>query len=970
VLPSLDSQMRARLIAFDRRLNPVNSPNLAANLAGQLSMPSLGAFAPLLGDERNNNIWEQMVDDYARMMADSGDSLIAHSDVEPAQGVAWSCRQLRLLCHKRMLELPRVTVAAYRARIDPEAEALLTKAQQTRSAKPLRRLVDELFCSSFTDQALDLLGDLAFERGDFDEARQWWARLAPLEDARDWPEAPDARVDRVRVRAKQGLALTFQGRLNEARESIARFRKQFPRAGGDLAGRNGIYADILQAALTGLAKERISNNDEPWATFAGAATRNRILTAAPWSHLWEDGPAWRVKLPSLTPPEKDAPIHRGTPARNLAFHPIIVKDQVLIADHRSVVSYHLVTGRELFRFDLKAAGLEDPGLGLDARIGLPRFTLSADETHVYARLGRMAVGPKDASKPDASYIVCLDITQPEIAKKRLVWHAKAAGDDRTVVAFEGTPLVQAGSVYVALSKVANYRTITSIVCYDRHGRERWTREVCDVAEFETPGHDTRYRHHLLTWADGHVVYCSHAGAIVAVDAWTGHPTWGVRYPSRGPLTSELEASPRDLTPCVSAAGLVFAAPLDSDRIFAIDPASGRVAWERDGIEIVQLLGVAHGRVYATTRNGLVVLDAASGHVERTQPSEGRLPGLGRGLIAGAWLFWPTEDPKLPYRAVTLASGKQTRDAESVLPEPAFWEPSMMHALPVGNWAFGEGCLAIAGQGELAVYVPAQRYLGVPDRPKPHARIDELYERARRLASAGDFSGAVGAYRELQDATKTHRNAADWRTLIEGRIRFLEPRRDLAERAAATLTKTAPLPFAADVQILPLVHAWQQDDGRVWQTESKSVIFCTDRGQIACRTLADGALRWRTALSFEPAWLAHRGDAVVVAGPDGVAALRTDDGARVWSFPAPSRYVRPGFVKNGTPVLASGSAGFVLFQTFEDDILVLDDFRHLYRIRLATGEVVWHHAHASADLRPLDGAAFRQYVTSVGSKLFL
>ena len=35
----------------------------------------------------------------------------------------------------------------------------------------LRRLVDERFCSSVTDQALQLLGDLAFERGEFGEAQ-------------------------------------------------------------------------------------------------------------------------------------------------------------------------------------------------------------------------------------------------------------------------------------------------------------------------------------------------------------------------------------------------------------------------------------------------------------------------------------------------------------------------------------------------------------------------------------------------------------------------------------------------------------------------------------------------------------------------------------------------------------------------------------------------------------------------------
>ena len=51
------------------------------------------------------------------------------------------------------------------------------------------------------------------------------------------------------------------------------------------------------------------------------------------------------------------------------------------------------------------------------------------------------------------------------------------------------------------------------------------------------------------------------------------------FTSRGPLTANNEPSPRDLTPCVYADGSVFAAPLDSDRLFCIDAVSGQVRWE-------------------------------------------------------------------------------------------------------------------------------------------------------------------------------------------------------------------------------------------------------------------------------------------------------------------------------------------------------------------------------------------------------
>src|SRR5206468_9232645 len=129
-------------------------------------------------------------------------------------------------------------------------------------------------------------------------------------------------------------------------------------------------------------------------------------------------------------------------------------------------------------------------------------------------------------------------------------------------------------IFIALSKVASRRVVTSIVCFDTLGRRRWAREVCDCPEFEDNAPASRSRQHLLTWTGGQIVYASHAGAIVAVDAWTGQPTWAVRYPSHG-HTVDTVTTPRELVPCVYADGRLFAAPVDIDRLFCMDAMTGR-----------------------------------------------------------------------------------------------------------------------------------------------------------------------------------------------------------------------------------------------------------------------------------------------------------------------------------------------------------------------------------------------------------
>src|SRR5437870_4252206 len=75
VLPSLDSQVAARLIALDRRLNPIQGPDLAAGLMAQLNQSPLNVFTPLLADARNQEVWDQLPEELYRITQESGDAL-------------------------------------------------------------------------------------------------------------------------------------------------------------------------------------------------------------------------------------------------------------------------------------------------------------------------------------------------------------------------------------------------------------------------------------------------------------------------------------------------------------------------------------------------------------------------------------------------------------------------------------------------------------------------------------------------------------------------------------------------------------------------------------------------------------------------------------------------------------------------------------------------------------------------------
>ncbi len=660
------------------------------------------------------------VEEYRRFLLDGGDDLVPETTPADRAGSARRSVQLRRLCHLRIAALPPAALKLYRDRAEPLADRWLRQAAPARDVHLLRRIVDEAFCTRAAERALDLLGDLAFERGDFAAARRWWLLLVPpVSDSAmsrlnpDRLAFPDPALDPARTRAKQILALVFDGDVRQAEAEVRQFQARHGEAAGRLAGNTGRYADTLRGLLRERMRGPLTPEEEDWPTFAGSPSRQRVLPDALPGRLWTDGPTWRVRL---EPPNADGEppgVNRNEPraltARRLAFHPIVAGERVLVADARHVSAYRLRTGKLAFRYDLRTGDDARGAGGLRLRLPAPPglgYTLTAAEGRVYARLGTQALAPPGKGAPGAeqthSYLVCLDLTAGG-REGRERWVVKAAdGEPGARGAFEGAPLVHAGRAYAVETTLTVGRTAAALVCHDAQtGARRWRRKLCDAPRPE--GEPPRLRHHLLTLAGGIVVYCTHAGAVVAVDGLTGKPLWGVRYPSQTPAGTSDEHLPCGPAPCVAVDRRLFVAPLDSDRIFCLDVETGRTLWEREGTAVVQLIGVSDGRLVFATARGIRALDAHTGDDESgwTQPAVGRLGGFGRGLLAGGWVLWPTEDDRLPLRLLSAADGRQGRGPETI-------DPTRLRHLRPGNMAYGRGCLVVAGAEEMVGYISPRK----------------------------------------------------------------------------------------------------------------------------------------------------------------------------------------------------------------------------------------------------------------------
>ena len=711
--------------------------------------------------------WSDAVEQIRSVLTASGDDLVP---LDPNRSV--SCRRL---CHSLLASLPPDALRSYRDGADGPARKWLEQAAATRDARLLRRVVDEAFCSRPGEKALDLLGDLAFERGDFSAAESWWGRLIPPALVKgEAPAAfalfyPDPQTDPARTRAKLLLARLFRGAYGWA-DDLQAYRKTYGSAEGALAGKVGRYADILQQ----VADERDADPSAPtidWPTFGGDASRNRIAVAPSrllerFGALCRSSNEHQFSLKDRQEWDEEPPTAKAAGPillnRSMAFEPVVADGKAIVADARYVTAYDLRTGAVEKWYDAAQVNGVHPDLKLPAPPDL-RYSLTVAGDRVFVRLGVQSVRdapttdrPQDGEKPappdDASLLVCLSL-KPAADGKRELWSIRAGAPenpnkDKAYTVFEGSPLVRDDLLYVAATRFLNGRAVTRVRCYpaDAAGEphERWGQDVCETHEFAE--RDRRYRQHLLTMAGPYVVYCSHSGAIAALDALTGKPAWAVRYPSRGDKTADGEPSPRDLAPCLFADGRLYVAPADYDRLLCLDAATGETLWQRGPLEVVHLLGVGEGRLIFTTPTGLRAVDADDGLDAWALPDGGgALAPAGRGLLIGDLVLWPTASKgpgSFTVYAVRQRDGSQPDD------------PSLLSRIPAGNLVYADGCLLCADRQTLTTFTPPGMRL--EEKEGQSLAEPESPSAALELARAEADSGLTG--RALESYARAERLA--------------------------------------------------------------------------------------------------------------------------------------------------------------------------------------------------------------------
>ncbi len=652
---------------------------------------------------------EEALHAYRTLLDEVGDSLIPAR--LPKERIYSTTRSVagRHLIHQALASLDKKTLAEYQDSVDVFATRALQQGRKTRSGTILRKLVGKAYAHPAAAKAIRILGELAFERGRFGAAKQWWSLLGPTQQYRELHH-PDPRMDLGEIRALWTLAAIFEGNHYRARRSLRLLEKLAPKATLHFGGKDVVAVRALRDWLKRDLKELGERGS--WLSVGGDLAHAHRLSSFPSSLVWTKGETWRVKLPDRrwkpNDPEKP-PAKRCNFPEHPRCYPVLSDGLVLVSTETAIYGYDARTGTKHFAFRVprKALGFSTKA---DANGPASRFVPAVADGRVFCVLGHrsFSAGQDTNTTRPVSLLVCLRSGTGTTAGQ-LLWKQLEKGGPKATTLFSSNPLVFDGHVYVIREELAGFRWESSLVCYSAtRGEKLWETPLLRSLQWEE-AEESIVRQPSLTLAGNVIVYCSNNGAVVGLDPFRGKPLWAVGYSPReeqslplsaiGPgLSTGAISSVRELCPCLFADSRLFVAPSDADRIYCLDPLTGRTLWERDRINVVHLLGCHDGRLVFTTDRSMRSVDCDSGSDKGgwLPPTTGVIRTTGRGFLGGDAVLWPTGDTNCPIKLLDSRTGRPILGKIS--------GGTALRKLRAGNFGFADGVLVVATPTEIVGYV--------------------------------------------------------------------------------------------------------------------------------------------------------------------------------------------------------------------------------------------------------------------------
>ncbi len=717
--------------------------------------------------------------------AESAESAVFSADGRLFQPV-------RRLCHELLAELPPAGVAWYRAQHEVAAEQALAAAEASRDPLRFEAIYETWFLTLSAGRAMRAAGDLQMDAGRFRAAIRAYRLLLDV-----YPAAARAElgIDETWVRFRLATCFRLLGEGERAREEIEQVTAFDPAATlriegdlvrladlGDALGADQVSQTGPQAVPDGIAALRSSGErlvplfelqfrePAPYRAAKGQARNERVV--------------FRPGGQELTATPRSGDLIPGT---QVAFG----RDgELAFLDHFRLGVVSLPDGKLVGRSD-GSDEVPQPQPG-SPRHRIPAYDFASLRPVIHGDRIFSVVGPS-AARMSGMRAVTENALEARAARAAMdvLWTTReqAAYRDTTFLAAP-TPVGERLLVPVSI------RGTHGVACVDgRTGDLVWTTPLHrDGTEMSRPPAVP------VAVAGGVAFAVTNAGALAALDAYTGALRWVRRYervdPFRPPVATRrprprtnvfgggsffqelpLEGfAPSDL---VVQDGLVIHAPADGQVLLALDGASGEPVWMLERGSMQYVIGHDRDHLYLGGPDDVTCVGLRTGvrlWREMLPAHPGSSRWRGRGCVAGDRLLMPGDRTILVR---DLRDGAEWR----TIPLPTFQ--------PGREPLRGECNLFLAGPYVVAAYAGGlEAYSTQPALDGLAARASDPLEKAALEAQAGDLEGAVEALESIDLGARPELRAAVGQRLVTlcGELALARAARGARDEAVSMLDR--------------------------------------------------------------------------------------------------------------------------------------------------------------------------------------
>ncbi|NOY42499.1 MAG: PQQ-binding-like beta-propeller repeat protein [Planctomycetes bacterium] len=537
---------------------------------------------------------------------------------------------LQEYCHRLLSQLPAEALADYRALVDAPAEVWYRQGVANRDERLLQRVLDEAFCSSWGDDALNALGQLSLERGDYLAARMAWMRISASlhnEEGSVGLTYPDADLNLAEVQARLVLVSLREENLVRAESELKRLFQKHADARGWLGGREVVYTAALKQLIEQARSWPPKKEPSNWPTFGGTPARKnsrRLRRPISFQKIWSH---------QISEQDRDL----------LSTFPIVTDRLAIYQDASQVQALHLESGEEAF--SSQGETFQSPS-ELSEATQQPIHTLMASDQYVFGSTIKLVGRRQSHEAEGVLWGIDLERDGALAVRKKM---------EKSAVGFAGAPLVVGSQMFVAIRASDNSARV-GIACYDlATSKLRWQQWICQTRGI-VPSAVNLGASNLLTYDSGVVFCCTNIGATAALRASDGQVLWLRTYDRTKMLPGDGLARFRLPNPCIYHDSTLFVAPSDSDKLFALKAATGDVQWQQEMVSLTgEIIGVAGDKVFLSDQ-GLQAVDSRTGEAI-TLNSNLRL--FGQPAITEGLIFWPSNEKIELIETATGAVLEQT-----------------------------------------------------------------------------------------------------------------------------------------------------------------------------------------------------------------------------------------------------------------------------------------------------------------------